>query len=410
MSTIFLNVGQCGNQVSKSILKTLTSDGEVLQSNTYKCPGGEVRSVHVDSETKVISQMKKSSLNIREKNVICGKKGRGSNWALGYNGFSSGSEDHILTDSEDALRKEIERCDSYYGVILLHSLGGGTGSGLGSRLCELLRDEYPMNYILSCSFAPFSSGDSPLQHYNSLLTLSTLQNYTDGIILTYNDEILYRLHKRMGDKSVSLDQINQYISNHLCGVFLPTDSLRPKKGFNIGSEPWELIRSTCPVPSTKFLHVNHLAKSKLSWEALVGQSLQNLTKYDKQGNAYSCLSSVVIGRGDQTNTFHQSLQKTLNSKIKSAYNCVTWNPFPLDIWSGRSCIVICLSNSSSITIAANYSNINQYLTQLINKAKLMFDNKAYLHWYWRYGATQEMFTESFETVEQIIEDYKSAVK
>lgn len=47
--------------------------------------------------------------------------------------------------------------------------------GLGSRLCETIRELYPMNYILSCVVAPHVSGESPLQHYNSLLCLASLQ-------------------------------------------------------------------------------------------------------------------------------------------------------------------------------------------------------------------------------------------
>lgn len=50
-------------------------------------------------------------------------------------------------------------------------------AGFGSRLFESLREEYPMNYLMSVTFAPCASGESPLQHYNSLLCLSTLQRY-----------------------------------------------------------------------------------------------------------------------------------------------------------------------------------------------------------------------------------------
>ena len=53
-------------------------------------------------------------------------------------------------------------------------------SGFGSRLCEALRDEYPMNYLMSVTVAPCASGESPLQHYNSLLCLATLQRSRVG--------------------------------------------------------------------------------------------------------------------------------------------------------------------------------------------------------------------------------------
>ena len=48
-------------------------------------------------------------------------------------------------------------------------------SGLGSRLCETMRDEYPMNHLMSCTVTPCATGESPLQNYNALLTLAYLQ-------------------------------------------------------------------------------------------------------------------------------------------------------------------------------------------------------------------------------------------
>jgi hypothetical protein len=42
--------------------------------------------------------------------------------------------------------------------LLLHSLGGGTGSGLGSRILEELRYNYPASYLAAACIAPSSAG------------------------------------------------------------------------------------------------------------------------------------------------------------------------------------------------------------------------------------------------------------
>jgi len=39
----------------------------------------------------------------------------------------------------DVVRKEAERCESLQGLQLTHSLGGGTGSGLGTLLISKIR-------------------------------------------------------------------------------------------------------------------------------------------------------------------------------------------------------------------------------------------------------------------------------
>lgn len=37
----------------------------------------------------------------------------------------------------------VEKCDRLHGFLLMHSLGGGTGSGLGTATLKLLKDYYP---------------------------------------------------------------------------------------------------------------------------------------------------------------------------------------------------------------------------------------------------------------------------
>lgn len=42
-----------------------------------------------------------------------------------------------------------------------------------------------------------------------------------------------------------------------------------------------------------------------------------------------------MARGDSTDSFHSAM-KTLEKKVKNAYSCVPWNPYPIDIWTGRT--------------------------------------------------------------------------
>ena len=55
-------------------------------------------------------------------------------------------------------------------VNLLSSLGGGTGSGLGTKLVECIHDEINLD-IYSHVVLPNKSGESPLQVYNCVLSL-----------------------------------------------------------------------------------------------------------------------------------------------------------------------------------------------------------------------------------------------
>lgn len=66
---------------------------------------------------------------------------RGNNWAEGYfeRGRSS-QRDSVLNDAIECMRRCMEAADAIRSVSMYHSLSGGTGSGLGSRLLVELRD------------------------------------------------------------------------------------------------------------------------------------------------------------------------------------------------------------------------------------------------------------------------------
>ena len=52
----------------------------------------------------------------------------------------------------DVVRKEAESCDCLQGFQLTHSLGGGTGSGMGTLLISKIREEYPDRKFHSTSY------------------------------------------------------------------------------------------------------------------------------------------------------------------------------------------------------------------------------------------------------------------
>ncbi|XP_052773452.1 tubulin delta chain-like [Mya arenaria] len=407
MSTVFLQIGQCGNQVGHSFWKKVIKDEDVKKSKCFLDNEGHLRSVAVDSESKVLKKITRG-LPYRDDCVISGKRGRGTNWALGYHGVRKSGDDHLLDDTLNAIRKQVEKCDCFTGIITLHSLTGGTGSGFGSRLTESLREEYPLSHLMSCVIAPHASGESPLQHYNALLTLSTLQRNSDCVVLTHNDDVLYRIQKRTKTEAVSFAHINDAIASHLSGLFLPTDSLRSKSQWCLGMEPWEMLRSVSPDPRCKFVQIAQYMNSKLSWSELVHKLSSTLKKYDSHGKSYSSTGAVCVARGDSTGGFllHAS---NLEPKLRQGLNCVDWNPFPIDLWNARTngCGP---KGSASLTVAMNSSSIVEYLERVMDRSRVMYDAGAYLHWYWRHGSEQEDFTSGFDTVQTVIDNYKDAVK
>lgn len=74
----------------------------------------------------------------------------GNNWAKGH--YTEGAE--LVESVLDVIRKESEGCDSLQGFQLAHSLGGGTGSGMGTLLLSKIREEYPDRIMNTFSVFP----------------------------------------------------------------------------------------------------------------------------------------------------------------------------------------------------------------------------------------------------------------
>ena len=54
----------------------------------------------------------------------------------------------------DVVRKEAENCDCLQGFQITHSLGGGTGAGMGTLLISKIREEYPDRMMCTFSVVP----------------------------------------------------------------------------------------------------------------------------------------------------------------------------------------------------------------------------------------------------------------
>ncbi len=177
MTTIYLGVGQCGNQISSALIDQILASQTQQTSYLYTHFDDKLHFINIDSEAKVISTLAtRHAANLRSENLLNTRCGRGSNWASGYAGLEKDGAGGFMEDCIDAVRKESERCDFVLGFNLMHSLSGGTGSGCGSKAMERLREEFGCKkYLFSQSVAPFASGELPLQHYNNLLCLAHLQ-------------------------------------------------------------------------------------------------------------------------------------------------------------------------------------------------------------------------------------------
>lgn len=105
MSTVFLSVGQCGNQLASSFIDHCAENENPATSYLFNHYDHKFHFVHLDSEVKVTSRLAaKHAQRLRTANVLNTKCGRGSNWASGYTGLARDGATRFIADSIEAIR------------------------------------------------------------------------------------------------------------------------------------------------------------------------------------------------------------------------------------------------------------------------------------------------------------------
>ena len=146
------------------------------------------RAVMCDLEPAQIYSLRCSKIGrmFNPEHFIAGSYGAGNNWARGY--YTEGAE--LLDGVLEVTRKQSENCDCLQGFQMVHSIGGGTGSGMGSLLLKHLNDEYSNRIIDTFTIIPSEKvSETVVEAYNAVLSLNELVPNTDKTI-TFDNEAL----------------------------------------------------------------------------------------------------------------------------------------------------------------------------------------------------------------------------
>ena len=129
---------------------------------------GQFDAVLVDLEPGTMDSARStpSGQIFRPDNFVFGQSGAGNNLAKGHNTEGAELVDSVL----DVVRKEAESCDCLQGFQLTHSLGGGTGSGMGTLLISKIREEYPDRIMNTFSVVPSPKVSDTVVEVSTLAT------------------------------------------------------------------------------------------------------------------------------------------------------------------------------------------------------------------------------------------------
>lgn len=139
----------------------------------------------------------------------------GNNWAKGH--YTEGAElvDAVL----DVVRKEAEGCDCLQGFQLTHSLGGGTGSGMGTLLISKIREEYPDRIMNTFSVVPSPKvSDTVVEPYNATLSVHQLVENTDETYCIDNEALYDICFRTLKLTTPTYGDLNHLVSATMSGV------------------------------------------------------------------------------------------------------------------------------------------------------------------------------------------------
>lgn len=435
---VVLQCGQCGNQVGEEFWKRLCLEhgigpGGALEDYAladdsydrkdvffYQADDEHFipRALLIDMEPKVIRKMQSNpSLKgmYNAENIYISKEGggAGNNWAAGYVHGQQNYEEIL-----EKIDREVDNCDSMEGFTMLHSIAGGTGSGLGSYLLEALSDRFPKKILQTYSVFPnLSSPDVVVQFYNSILTLKRLITNVDAVVVLDNTA----LDKIASMLEVNKPEVNE--TNSLVATVLAASTSTLRYPGYMNNDLVGLIASLVPTPRCHFLTAGYTPLSVASEKNLLTKKVaktsvtdvmirllnpkNHLCSSNPKKGAYISIVDIIQGKVDPSN-----IHKTLHMiKEKKLVKLIPWGPASIQVvLSKKSPYLQDQSKISGLTLI-NHSSIRFLMEQIVQTFEKTFNSKAFLNNYKvQLDDIQEEMIDAKEKVIDLIKLYEGTEK
>jgi tubulin gamma len=431
---ITLQVGQCGNQIGMEFWKQLCQEHGINHEGLleeYATSGDDRKDVFfyqaddehyiprallIDLEPRVIHSIQTSNYSslYNPENVFISKEGggAGNNWASGYNQAEKVQEEIL-----DMIEREADGSDSLEGFVLLHSIAGGTGSGMGSYLLERLNERFPKKLIQTYSVFPNQQQtDVVVQPYNSLLTLKRLTLNADCVVVLDNAALNHIAVDRLKIPNPSFSQTNSLVSTVMAAS---TTTLRYPGYMN--NDLVGLVASLIPTPRCHFLmtgytpltldrHVSSVRKTTvLDVMRRLLQTKNIMVSTNLKDGVYMSILNIIQGDVDPTQV-HKSLQRIRERKLA---NFISWGPASIQVALSRKSPYVETSHKVAGLMLANHTCIYKLFDRIHQHYKKLRSRNAFMENYKkekRFDENFEEFDSSAEVVTQLIEEYKAAGK
>jgi hypothetical protein len=416
---IMIQIGQAGNQVSAAFWKKVCLEhgidhqtGRPTEKDTVKGNPEVIfnkignkyvpRAVIVDLEPAVVDDLKKNFNTLFDpKSVIAGVDGAGNNFAIGYNSMGMEYIGKVMT----VVEQRVSETEALGGFILTHSVGGGTGSGFGSRIIRTLRERYPKVPIMTFSIFPSPKiSETVVEPYNAILALSNLAKYASACVVLDNEALFRIASEKLEVENPSLEDLNLIVSQVMVNI---TASIRFSGTMNIDLA--KLVTNLVPYDTVNFFLCSTAPLVLTGKESFENYSIQDLSLSlfnsesilaDMNPSEGKYLAASVLFRG---NILATEMTEAM-SQIKEQYKFVDFIPTGFKVSKSE---VPPADSSVGIVLLANNTGIVEVFERILAQFDKLWSRKAFAHWFTDEGFEEEDINEAADAVRQIIEHYKS---
>jgi tubulin beta len=339
----------------------------------------------------------------RPDNFVFGQTGAGNNWAKGH--YTEGAE--LIDSVLDVVRKEAEGCDCLQGFQITHSLGGGTGSGMGTLLISKVREEYQDRIIETFSVFPSPKvSDTVVEPYNATLSIHLLVDSTDEVQVIDNEALYDICFRTLKLTTPTYGDLNHLVSAVMSGV---TCSLRFPGQLN--SDLRKLAVNLVPFIRLHFFMIGFAPLTSRGSQQYRALTVPELTQQMFDAKNMMCASDPRHGRYLTAACMFRGRMSTkevdeqmLNVKSKNNSYFVEWIPNNI---KSAVCDIPPKGLKMAVTFIGNSTAIQEMFKRVAEQFTVMFRRKAFLHWYTGEGMDEMEFTEAESNLSDLVTEYQN---
>ncbi|KAH7326203.1 hypothetical protein B0I35DRAFT_346930 [Stachybotrys elegans] len=433
---ITIQAGQCGNSIGSQFWQQLCQEHGISQDGNledFATEGGDrkdvfyyqsddtryiPRAILIDLEPRVINGIQSGPYkNIyNPENFYVGKDGVGAanNWGDGYQ-----SGEAVCEDIMEMIDREADGSDSLEGFMMLHSIAGGTGSGLGSFLLERLNDRFPKKIIQTYSVFPdtTNAGDVVVHPYNSILSMRRLTQNADSVVVLDNGALSHIAADRLHVQEPSFQQTNQLVATVMSAS---TTTLR-YPGY-MHNDLVSILASLIPTPRCHFLMTaytpftgDQVEQAKTVRKTTVLDVMRRLLQPKNRmvstvpgkKSCYISILNVIQGEVDPTDV-HKSLLRIRERRLATF---IPWGPASIQVALTKRSPYIPMSHRVSGLMLANHTSIATLFRRILKQYDGMRKRNAFMEGYKKtapFAENLDEFDEARQVVADLIGEYEAA--